>query len=133
MPFTVGSNTKGDVPAGTYTATLESISITNIVSSFSPAGKDMREWHFLANVNGELKPISGLTSLSTGPASKSYRFLEALLRRPLKAGEAIDDPVGQQVTIVVGMNAKGYPQVTDLLPANVPDTTTLPDGSVIPR
>lgn len=133
MPFTVGSNTKGNIPAGTYPATLEAVTIVNIVSTFSPDGKDMREWHFLANVNGELQPISGLTSLSTGPASNAYRWLGALLRRPLQAGESIEDPIGQQCIVVVGLNQKGYAAVRDVLPATNVEQTTLPDGTQVPR
>lgn len=133
MPFTVGSNTKGNVPAGNFPAVLEAVTITNIVSAFSPQGKDMREWHFLANVNGDMQPISGLTSMSTGPASNAYRWLAALLRRELKAGESIEDPIGQNCIVVVALNQKGYPAVKDVLPAASVEQTTLPDGTQVPR
>lgn len=131
MPFTVSSGQKADqVAVGTYPATLEAVNIVNLVG-FSGVATDFHEWHFLANVNGELTPISGLTSMFTGPASKTNKWLAALLRRELKAGEQLDDPIGQQCLVVVGINKKGYSNVTDVLPAPQQEMSDLIPG--VPR
>lgn len=133
MQFTVGSNSDV-IPAGTYTGILEAVTIKNIVSRFNPNGDDMREWHFQINVNGDLKPVDGLTSQATGPNSTAYRWLSALLRRDLKAGEQIESPVGQNCLCVVKVSERGFSKVTDVLPApNPPEQSTLPDGSSVPR
>ena len=133
MPFTVGSGEKPDqIAAGTYPATLEAVTLTSIVSAFSSGQpKDMREWHFLVNVNGEFKLVSGLTSMANGPASSTYKYLKALLRRELEAGEQIEDPIGQQCLVVIGLNAKGYSRIIDVLPAAQTEMSELLPG--VPR
>ena len=131
MTFTIGVS-KTAIPAGTYPAMLEAVNIKNIVSRFSPDGEDMREWLFQVNVNGELKPCEGLTSQATGPASTAYRWLTALLRRELRAGETIESPVGQNCLVVITQNGN-FSKVRDVLPAPQVEQTTLPDGSSVPR
>ena len=114
MPFTVTEST--DIPAGTYTGMLEAVTETVISSEF---GKDqpMWRWDFQVNVNGTLKPINALSTQRTSPGSKTRKWLEALLRRELRVGETIEDPVGANALIVVGPNKKGYSTITDVLPA----------------
>jgi len=114
MPFTVSD--AGDIPAGTYTGMLEAVSETTISSEF---GKDqsMWRWDFQVNVNGELKPINALSTQRTSAGSKTRKWLEALLRRELKAGETIEDPVGANALVVIGPNKKGYSTILDVLPA----------------
>jgi hypothetical protein len=114
MPFTVTENT--GIPAGTYTGMLEAVSETTISSEF---GKDqeMFRWDFQVNVNGALQPINALSTKRIGPGSKTRKWLEALLRRPLLVGETIDDPVGANALIVIGPNKKGYSSILDVLPA----------------
>ena len=114
MPFTITES--ADIPAGTYTGMLQAITEELISSDF---GKDqpMWKWEFQVNVNGDLKPINALSTQRTSPASKTRRWLEALLRRPLQVGETIEDPVGANALIVVGPNKKGYSTILDVLPA----------------
>ena len=114
MPFTITES--ADIPAGTYSGMLEGVSETTISSEF---GKDqvMWRWDFQLNVNGALKPINALSTQRTTAGSKTRRWLEALLRRPLQVGETIEDPVGANALIVVGPNKKGYSTILDVLPA----------------
>jgi len=118
MPFTIGSG-QNPIPPGTYSGTLESVEVDSISSSFGT--KDMRRWHFLIDVNGVLLPVSALSSLNTAPGSKSYQWLKAILRRELLSGEAIEDPVGQRMLVVVENNAKGYAKVVNVLPFTEPE------------
>jgi len=113
MPFTITDSK--EIPAGTYSGMLEAVNSRQITSEYG--SKEMWEFHFQLNVNGELRPISGLTTQATTPASKARKWLTALLRRDLKAGETIDDPVGANALIVVGPNKKGYSTILDVLPA----------------
>ena len=132
MPFTVGS-VSDHIEPGTYPGMLEAVTIKNIVG-FTGEAADFREWHFLVTINGEGKPLSALSSMNMGPQSKSYKWLSALLRRPLQAGEQIEDPIGANALLVVGDNKKGYSTILDVLPAAAPpEQTTLPDGSSVPR
>ncbi len=132
MPFTVSSN-EGHVEPGTYPGLLQAVTIKNIVG-FSGIAEDVREWQFQVSVNGDLKPLSAISSMNMGPQSKSYKWLTALLRRPLLAGEQLDDPIGANALLVVGDNKKGYSTILDVLPApQTPQQSTLPDGSSVPR
>lgn len=97
---------------GIYEGTLESVKVEPSKDPRFP--NDFRKWVFLLKVDGELTPLSATSSLNTGPRSKSYEWLSALLRRPLKAGEHIDDPVGQRVMITVADNEKGYSTIMAL-------------------
>jgi len=116
VPFTVSASGASDIPSGTYTGMLEAVGETTISSEF---GQDqpMFRWDFQVNVNGELKPINALNTKRIGPGSKTRKWLEAFLRRPLIVGETIDDPVGANALIVIGPNKKGYSSVLDVLPA----------------
>jgi hypothetical protein len=121
MPFTITGST--EIPEGTYLGTLEKVEVGN--SSFG----DYRKWSFLIDVNGTLTPITAVTSMNTGPQAKAYRWLSAILRKPLKAGETLDDPVGQKAMITVGENAKGFPTIIAVEPYEDP-TQVIPG---IPR
>lgn len=107
MPFTISEGI--NIPDGQYLATLESVEVEN-TGGFDGTG--FRTWNWLVDVNGEMTPLSAVTSHNTGPKSKAYAWLTALLRRPLLAGEQLDDPVGQRVMITIGRNAKGYASIT---------------------
>lgn len=124
MPFTISEGI--NIPDGQYLATLESVEVTN-EGGFD--GKGFRTWNWLVDVGGELTPLSAVTSHNTGPKSKAYKWLSALLRRPLLAGEQLDDPIGARVTITIGRNEKGYASITGMAPFNAAETVM--DG--VPR
>lgn len=114
MPFTVGSNSD-HVEPGTYPAILQAVEVATITSSFGV--KDMYRWQFQVAVADDLKPMDALSSMNMGPQAKAHKWLTALLRRPLVAGEQIADPIGANALVVIGDNAKGYSTITDVLPA----------------
>ena len=113
MPFEITAGADSVKP-GRYRAALTKVEIGQ--STFG----DFRSWHFLVDVEGVATEVTGVTSLNTGPQSKAYAWLKALLRRDLKAGEKLEDPVGQNVTVVVELNKKGFATITDLEPLAEP-------------
>ena len=121
MPFEIAAGNKGIAP-GTYKATLTEVSIKE-----SETGQ-YRLWDFLADVNGELVPVSGTSSTNTGPKSKSFQWLTALIGRAPQAGETIEDPIGKMVLLTISQKDNGFPKI-DLLTAYVEPAVT--DG--VPR
>lgn len=116
MPFEIAG---AKIPAGVYTGVLEKVEVLPSINPQYPG--EFRKWHFLVDVNGSLQPITATSSLNTGPQSKSYTWLSALLRRDLKAGESIPDPVGQRALITVADNKKGYSTIMSLAPIAEPE------------
>lgn len=121
IPLTV------DVPDGNYTATLESVA--EDTGSF---GK-YRKWTWLVEVTlpteehpegvAQIVPLTQLTSANTGPQSKSYQQLTALLGKAPKAGEKIESPNGQRAIVTVTHNEKGFPKVDTIGPFVEPQQT----------
>jgi hypothetical protein len=108
VPFTIGGGV--DIPDGTYTASLEKVE-----EGESQFGK-YRKWHWLLEANGELQTISSVTSTNTGPQSKSYQWLTALIGRTPKAGETLEDPIGKRAILQLVKNEKGFPTVVSVAP-----------------
>ncbi len=103
MPFEITGVT---IPDGTYTATLEKVETDQ--GQFGT----YRKWHWLVQVNDKLEPLSSITSANTGPQSKSYLWLQAILGRALQAGEKIEDPTGSRCVLTIAKNEKGFSTVT---------------------
>lgn len=97
-----------DIAPGTYKAQLER---TEIKAGGSFGDGKFRVWHWLADVNGEATPISDSTSLNTGPQSKAYARLTALLGRAPVAGEKLEDPTGKTVLLTIGKKDNGFPRI----------------------
>jgi hypothetical protein len=110
IPITV------DIPDGTYVASLAGV--TEDSGSF---GK-FRRWTWLVEVpktddkEGSIEELTQLTSANTGPQSKSYRQLTALLGEAPKAGQKIDSPNGKRVTVTITHNDKGFPTIGEVGP-----------------
>jgi hypothetical protein len=111
MPFTIDPPKGSNIPDGTYKAQLISVE-SGIESKF---GK-MRKWHFLVDVNGTGEDLAGLTSEATGPGTKAYQWLTALLGEAPQVGKTVDEPFGKTVLIDVAANEKGYAQIQDMRP-----------------
>jgi hypothetical protein len=115
IPLTV------DVPDGNYTATLESVQ-----EDTGNFGK-YRKWTWLveATIDGTLQivPLTQLTSANTGPQSKSYRQLTALLGEAPKAGQKIESPTGKRAIVTVTHNEKGFPKIDEIGPFVEPQQT----------
>lgn len=113
MPFEIPTSL--EIADGTYPATLEKVE-----SYTHPQYGDGRKWFWLIENNGSIDSLSTITSSNTGPKSKSYAYLSALLKRELKAGEKIEDPTGSRVLLTITHNDKGFPQVAQVLPFQEP-------------
>ena len=89
-----------EIPDGNYPATLAGV--TEEQGQFG----SFRKWEWLVDVNGEVLPLSSVTSMNTGPQSKAYGYLTALLGRAPKTGEKIEDPTGSRVVLTIGQKDK---------------------------
>ena len=108
MPFEIPQGVQID--PGTYRAQLEKVEPYT-----HPTYGDGRKWHWIVDVEGEATPLSVITSGNTGPQSKSYQWLTALLGRSPQAGETIQDPTGKTVLLAIGKNEKGFPKVDSVM------------------
>lgn len=98
-----------DIPDGDHVASLAGV--TEDTGQF---GK-YRKWEWLveATIEGkaEIVPLTQLTSANTGPQSKSYQQLTAILGEPPKAGSKVESPNGKRVILTIAHNDKGFPTV----------------------
>lgn len=105
-----------DIPNGKYVASL-----AEVKEDTGQFGK-FRRWTWLVEVpahededgqkiEASIEELTQLTSANTGPQSKSYIQLAALLGRAPKAGEKIESPNGQRAVLTIGHNEKNFPTV----------------------
>ncbi len=96
------------IEPGTYKAQLQRTEVKN-------GGKfgdgTFRIWHWIVDVDGEAVELSDSTSNATGPQSKAFTRLIALLGRTPQAGEKIEDPTGKTVVLTIGRKENGFPKV----------------------
>jgi hypothetical protein len=111
MPFQITESES--IAPGTYRASLEKVELSRTEKY---GGSDFRKWHFLVDVDGKLVPISATTSVNTSTRTTSFKWLQAILGREIKAGETIDDPVGSQCLVVIVTKDNGFSKITDVLP-----------------
>lgn len=111
-----------EIPPGNYPAILEKVEVDS--GQFG----DFRKWHWLVEVGQEggetkIEPLTQLTSANTGPQSKSYQQLTALLGQAPQAGTKVGTPTGKRVLLTIGKNAKGFPTVEAVSPFAEPQQT----------
>jgi hypothetical protein len=116
MPFEIEAGGV-DIPDGTYKATLEKVEVTQ--GTFNGKAGDIRIWHFLADVAGELTPISSTSSMGTGPKTKAFAWLTALNGAAPQIGTTVEDPIGKMVLLTVGHtdhqgNPTQFPKIKQL-------------------
>jgi hypothetical protein len=103
-----------DIPDGTYIASLAEVKSDQ--GQFGP----MRRWSFLVEheVDGhaQIDELTVLTSANTGPQSKSYQWLTALLGEAPKAGTVVESPTGKRCTVTITHNEKGFPTISAVGP-----------------
>ena len=119
MPFTITAAAV-DIAPGTYKGQLESVEVKP-TENFG--GGEYRQWNFLIEVDGKLLPVSATSSMNTGPRSKSYLWLTALLGRAPAAGETIEDPTGKTVLLTIGQKENGFPRIDGVSPFVEPAAT----------
>jgi hypothetical protein len=108
VPFTIGGG--NSIPDGTYTASLEKVEEGE--SQYGP----YRRWHWLIEAEGTLQTVTSVSSVHTGPQSKTYQWLTALIGTTPKSGETIEDPIGKRVILQLVKNEKGFPTVVSVAP-----------------
>jgi hypothetical protein len=111
------------IEPGNYPAVLESV--TEDDGKF---GK-YRRWTFLVEVEDKIVPLTAVTSSNTGPQSKSYQWLTAILGVPPQAGTVLPAPTGKRVMVQIGRNEKNFPTIEHVVTFVSPQTVM--DG--VPR
>ena len=117
--ITVGSGApESELEPGTYPASLAALSQKRI--NVRGEDSDVFEWvfHIPVQDGGDPIPVNGLTSTMTGPKSKTWAFLQALLGpQAVEPGKQFgpDDLVGKEALVNVELNANGYPKVTGIV------------------
>jgi hypothetical protein len=113
------------VPAGTYSASLIGIRPRRMVSQFSnPPGQeeDRLEWTWLVDGPDKEVEITSLTTLATGPKSRIFEYLLALVgpdKAQVGAGFEESDLVGKGVMVSVIVNADGFSKIDTIVAAPV--------------
>jgi hypothetical protein len=118
------SNPAPNIGPGNYMVKLFDISDPKTITPRSgpSAGQevDVRDWDFAIVLDdGTDGPhIRATTSMATGPLSKAYAFLAALLGRQPKDGEEFElhDLVGLEAIATIGLSDSGYPRIETLGP-----------------
>lgn len=115
-----------DLENGTYPLTLVEIddpkriftdrypSRIDAVSGDEVGGTEIIVWRFVTDND---RYVEGATSKASGPRSKMYEWLTALLGREPRERESFakSDLIGRGALGQVGHNKSGYPRVTSLL------------------
>jgi hypothetical protein len=120
VPFTI-QGPQLEIADGTYPAVLESVTTEPSKTPTIPG--DVRRWTFLIEHDGKVEPMDALSSTGTGPKTKSYAWLTALIGREPKAGETIEDPTGARCLLQITHNEKGFPKVSNVMPYAEPQQT----------
>lgn len=108
------------VEPGTYEATL--IALEDFEYDDGEGKKTLRRWTFgMENeTDPEGNPISidGVSSLATGPKSKAFSWLAALLERAPVTGEKYTPAmlIGRGCMVTVELNAEGFSKVAAVVP-----------------
>jgi hypothetical protein len=113
MPFEIAQGAP-DIAPGTYKGTLEKVELGE--GTFNGNTGPIRVWHFLIDVAGELMPISATSSMGTGPKTKAYQWLTAILGTAPQAGTVVEDPIGKVVLVTVSKKENGWPKIEQLSP-----------------
>jgi hypothetical protein len=109
-----------DIPPGTYPAKL-----TGLTTKTSEAFGDFRAWAFTLDTGSV---VGGGSSMATSSKSKGGKWAMALLGRKPAAGEKVE-LIGLPCLVVVTLDAKDWPKVTDVLPPLVKGATVAPAAS----
>lgn len=107
-----------DIDPGAYEVTLLSIEgPRTILPQTGPnAGKevDLYDWTFTLEDGTEIR---GSTSTSSGPKSKLYAWLTALLGGtppPTDSKFSVDDLIGRMAVATIAIEESGWPRITNL-------------------
>lgn len=109
------------VPAGTWLADLLSIAPKRMVTQYSKNGEeqDFLEWTWLVH-GPEDGEINSLTTTATGPKSRIFEYLTALLGADkVKVDAAFEesDLVGKQVMVQIVITDDGFSKIDKIMGA----------------
>jgi hypothetical protein len=135
MPLITVSAGTPAIPAGTYPATLVGIRPKSLVTKFSTDGKeqDFLEWTWLVEAPDKDVEINSLTSTATGPKSRIFEYLLALLGTPkVDVGAGFDegDLVGKKVLVSTTVTEDGFAKIDQIVAAPRGRQTTKPVETV---
>jgi hypothetical protein len=122
MPLiTVSAGTPALDP-GTYPATLVGIAPKRLVTKFSKNGEeqDFLEWSWLVEGPEKDIEINSLTTLMTGPKSRIFEYLLALVgpeKAAVGAGFEEDDLVGKKVLVTTIVDDGGFAKIERIVAA----------------
>lgn len=127
-----------DIPPGVYQVILTGIEgpKTIVPQSGPNAGQDVDifEWNFAID-DGDLDgtEVSATTSTNSGPRSKMYAFLTALLDgKPPQPGQTFEasDLVGRIALATISQTESGWPRIENLgaMPASMKAATAKPSA-----
>lgn len=112
------------IPAGTYLAEVVGISPKSMVTRFSKNGEeqDFLEWTWLVHGKDDDAEIRSLTTTQTGPKSRIFEYLVALLgagRVDVGAGFEETDLIGKTAMVAIVINEEGFSKVDRVVAAPV--------------
>jgi hypothetical protein len=119
------------VPPGTYRADLVGIAPKRMVTAFSKNGEeqDFLEWTWLVHGENKQAEITSLTSVATGPKSRIFEYLVALLgadKVKIDAGFDEADLVGKTVMVQIVATEDGFSKVDKIMGAPKGQTKAAP-------
>lgn len=130
MPFITVAQGGSDLPDGVYSVTLVQISEPKTVTAQRgpKAGQDidLLDWTFAVDDGGQFdgETIQASTSMASGPKSKMFNWLTALLGgRPPLIGASFErtDLVGRRALATIRKDEAGWPRLENLgaIPASM--------------
>jgi len=110
------------VPAGTWLAELVGIAPKRMVTQYSKNGEeqDFLEWTWLVHGKDGDGEINSLTTTATGPKSRIFEYLVALLgaaKVQVDAGFEESDLVGKQVMVQIVITDDGFSKIDKIMGA----------------
>ena len=127
MPLITVSAGTPVVPAGTHPATLIGIAPKRLATKFSKPGEedDFLEWTWLVEGPEKDVEITSLTSVATGPKSRIFEYLVALMgAENVNIGLGLDenDLVGKKVQVQTIVTEDGFSKIDKLVALAKPRT-----------
>jgi len=101
----------------TYAATLTGLRKVDFEDKETHEPRSLISWGFVIETGGETYDIEGTSSTATGPKSKAYGWLVALVGAAAVKGGARFQPdalIGREAMVTIGMDKNDYPKVASV-------------------